>query len=523
MRIRTGRLLRAMCALVALTIICCGVQTAAEGGTTVYASTFTAGVDGWFARGAQQVYRTTEATLRVTGRESDWHSPGRYFELVTGTEYTLSAEVYQDEADSAEFMISVAHSAGGIESYENLARGTVSKGKWTRIEGKWKAGQFDSYVLYVETLGAPTLNFEMRDFRVSAPLGSPTPQPTEPPMVIEEVKDIPSLKEAYAGKFDFGMAAVPQDLANLKLRNLMKEQCAILTPGNELKPDYVIDIEASKKLAAEDETAVAIRLDSAKALLTFASKEGIKVHGHVLVWHSQTPKAFFREGYDVNKPYVSREVMLGRLENYIRQLLTGLEEEYPGVIVSWDVVNEAIDDGTGKLRDSEWKKVVGDDFVRQAFAFARKYAPEGVKLYYNDYNTPETTKLNGIIRLLEEIIPDGTIDGYGFQMHYTVGYPSLLKINTALKKITALGLRIRVSELEIGVTKNTQSEFEAQARRYSQIMKLLLSYADSLEAVQVWGVTDGNSWRRSEYPLLFSVKGYPQPAFWAVLDPDSVQ
>ena len=122
----------------------------------------------------------------------------------------------------------------------------------------------------------------------------------------EDMLSIPSLKEAYAGKFDFGMAVVPQDLANLKLRNLMKEQCAILTPGNELKPDYVIDVEASKKLAEKDETAVAVKLDSAKALLTFASKEGIKVHGHVLVWHSQTPKAFFREGYDVNRPYVSR-------------------------------------------------------------------------------------------------------------------------------------------------------------------------------------------------------------------------
>ena len=108
-------------------------------------------------------------------------------------------------------------------------------------------------------------------------------------------------------------------------------------------------------------------------------------------------------------------------------------------------------------------------------------------------------KLGGIIRLLEEIIPDGTIDGYGFQMHYTVGYPSLLKINTALKKITDLGIKIRVSELDIGVTSNTQSEFEAQARRYAQIMKLLLNYSDSLEAVQIWGITDANSWRRSEY------------------------
>ena len=40
-----------------------------------------------------------------------------------------------------------------------------------------------------------------------------------------------------------------------------------------------------------------------------------------------------------------------------------LQENYPGVVVSWDVVNEAIDDGTAKLRVSNWTKVVGDDFV----------------------------------------------------------------------------------------------------------------------------------------------------------------
>ena len=114
----------------------------------------------------------------------------------------------------------------------------------------------------------------------------------------------------------------------------------------------------------------------------------------MLVWHSQTPEAFFHEGYDTTKPLVSREVMLGRLENYIRAVLTETEEKYPGVIVSWDVVNEAIDDGTNWLRaGSNWVKVIGEDFVSKAFEFARKYAAEGVLLYYNDYNTAYPGKL----------------------------------------------------------------------------------------------------------------------------------
>ena len=68
--------------------------------------------------------------------------------------------------------------------------------------------------------------------------------------------------------------------------------------------------------------------------------------------------------------------MLARMENYIREVLKQTEEMYPGVIVSWDVVNEAIDDGTNRLRASNWTRTIGQDFVVRAFEFARKYAPE---------------------------------------------------------------------------------------------------------------------------------------------------
>ena len=43
----------------------------------------------------------------------------------------------------------------------------------------------------------------------------------------------------------------------------------------------------------------------------------IRIRGHVLVWHSQTPEWFFHENYDISQPYVDKDTMNRRLEWYI--------------------------------------------------------------------------------------------------------------------------------------------------------------------------------------------------------------
>ena len=490
----------------------------ADGAVKVYQSSFGAGNDDWYGRGAS-VFHTTEGTLQTTGRSSDWNSPGRNFELIEGGKYELSVDVRQTAVDSANFMISIAHSKDGAESYENLGRGTAKKDEWTTITGSYEAGAFDQYVLYVETTGAPTLEYEIRNFTVIAPEGLPEAKATAAPMVIEAVENLASLKDAYAGKFDFGAAAPSMAFRDLNLMKLMAEQFSILTPENEMKPDAVLDVAASKKLAAEDETAVAVRFDAAKPLLDYAVKNGIKVHGHTLVWHNQTPEAFFHEGYDTGKALVTRDVMLGRLENYIKAVMDYLKENYPGVVVSWDVVNEAIDDGTKWLRTtSNWYKVVGEDFVARAFEYARKYAEEGTLLYYNDYNTAYAGKREGIIKLLKQLQEEGNIDGYGFQMHHSVGEPPLGNIQMSVRDIAQLGLKLRVSELDVGIGNRTEESYMKQKDLYKAIMELLLKYSDQVEAVQVWGVTDPMSWRRDKYPLLFDGNMNPKPAFYGVLE-----
>ena len=284
-------------------------------------------------------------------------------------------------------------------------------------------------------------------------------------------EDLPSLKDIYSGKFDFGAAAPRSAFEHSQLRDLIRNQFSILTPENELKPNFVVDWAESEKMVREtgDETAVVIHLDNARPLLDFAKENGIKVHGHVLVWHNETKDEFFHEGFDVSAPLLNREKMLGRLENYIKELMNLLDSEYPGLIVSWDVVNEAIDDGSHTLRKSLWFETIGEDYVERAFELARKYAPKEAFLYYNDYNTAYPGKLKGILQLLEKLQAEGNIDGYGFQMHHRVLEPGMTMLRNAVKAVAATGLKLRVSELDVGVSNN----MEAQLKNRQRNMRML--------------------------------------------------
>ncbi len=502
-----------------------GMAAFAETADPLYLSDFSADADGWVARsaGSASVSLLDEGALRIVGRDSDWNSPGRDFDLVPGGRYVFSVQARQDQQDEARFMVSVAHTADGVESYENLAFATAKRGEWTELSGEYVAGNYSRFVLYVETTGAPSLDFDIRDFRLEAPDGEPELAPTPVPMEIPEVEGMPSLKEIYADRFDIGTCAGGWIGSRDDYQEFVKAQFSIVTPENELKPDSVLDVAASQEKAAEDDTAVAVHFDAVKPILDFASASGIKVHGHVLVWHNQTPEAFFHEGYQADAPLVSREVMLARLENYIAQVMAFMDENYPGVVVSWDVVNEAVDDATGQLRDSMWLQVVGEDYLARAFELARKYAPEGTLLYYNDYNTAYQPKQDGIVKLLEELMAEGSIDGYGFQMHNAAASPTIEELTNAVERVAALGLRLRVSELDITVDANDEPSFTTQAQVYAGVMKLLSAHAEQLEAVQFWGITDSMSWRSSQYPLLFDANRNPKPAFWAVADPDSVE
>ncbi|HPJ03663.1 MAG TPA: endo-1,4-beta-xylanase [Candidatus Limiplasma sp.] len=334
-----------------------------------------------------------------------------------------------------------------------------------------------------------------------------------------ETMAYPSLKDFYAPYFDFGSAMSTKEATDTTRTDFYVAQYSIVTPENALKPENVIDVYNSSKAAKSDQGSVALHFNAAKPLLEFAMANGLKVNGHVLFWHQQTPDTFFRVDYLRSEPYVSRDVLLARMENYVRLMMAYLNEHYPGLVVSWDVVNEAIDDSTGGFRQSNYTKIIGEDWVVQAFRFARKYAPEGTLLVYNDYSVPYQPKFSGISNLLDSLLVENLVDVCGMQCHYQLSTPSIAQFRFAIEKIIAKGLKIRVTELDILVDDNSAASFQKQAVRYTELMKVLLKYSDSVLAVQTWGTYDTQSWKSGSFPLLFNGDGSAKPAFYALTDP----
>ncbi len=154
-----------------------------------YTSDFSIGTNGWYGRGATVLI--TKEGLYVAGRTATWNSPGRPFSLTPGATYDISVEVFQNRLDTGRFILSVEHAVAGVTSYENLAFGDVPKGEWVTLSTTWTAGDFDTYILYVEG-GEKDTPFTIRNFVLtgSAPAPLVAEEPREPfimPATTEEM------------------------------------------------------------------------------------------------------------------------------------------------------------------------------------------------------------------------------------------------------------------------------------------------------------------------------------------------
>lgn len=339
-----------------------------------------------------------------------------------------------------------------------------------------------------------------------------------------------TLKESYP--FAVGVAINANQAAGLDSRAdpVVKREFNSISPENDLKWERIHPMPDRYDFSGADR------------YVAFGVTNGMFTVGHVLVWHSQTPDWVFR---DANGQLLTRDALLKRMRDHIFTVVG----RYKGRINAWDVVNEAIADDGG-LRQSMWYKIIGEDYVAKAFAYAHEADPQA-ELIYNDYNLENPVKRRTAIALLKSLKAEGVpVTTVGLQGHYILDWPDLKQLDDAISDFAALGLKTAVTELDIDVlprgdtaktadvnvrmTNNSSMNPYAnglpadieklQSDRYAGIFAICLKYRKSVDRVTIWGVTDADTWHndwpmkgRTAYSLLFDRAGRPKPAYFAIL------
>jgi endo-1,4-beta-xylanase len=288
---------------------------------------------------------------------------------------------------------------------------------------------------------------------------------------------------------------------DLSYAQTLAREFNIAVPGNAMKFGPLRPSRAQFSFAAAD------------AIVDFAQSHAMKMRGHVLVWHNQNPRWLTNGSF-------SRAEISQILKEHIQTVVT----RYRGRIYAWDVVNEAIDDNS-KRRETFWSNALGEDYIQQAFLWAREADPDA-KLFYNDYGGealgPKSDAIYGLLRNLKA--RNAPVDGIGLQSHFlNERPPSMVDVAANMRRLAALGLEIHVTELDVRMPlPPTGQKLQKQAEIYRDYLSACLSLG-SCKAFLTWGLTDKYSWIPGRYAgmgaaLPFDELYKPKPAYGALFD-----
>lgn len=250
----------------------------------------------------------------------------------------------------------------------------------------------------------------------------------------------------------------------------------------------------------------------ADQIVDFAKQNNQRVYGHTLVWHSQTPG--WVQGLGA-----------GEMDTAMREHINAVLGRYGDDVEVWDVANEVIGDNA-QLRNSFWLQTLGEDYIANAFEYARQADPDA-ELCLNDYSIDGiNAKSDAYYQLAQDLLARGVpLTCMGFQAHLILGQvPSDMQQN--LQRFADLGLDVYVTELDIRMDLNggapTQQQLAQQAEDYRSVVEACLG-VERCKGLTTWGVHDASSWVPDQFPgqgapLMWDDNYQQKPAYTAVHD-----
>jgi GH35 family endo-1,4-beta-xylanase/peptidoglycan/xylan/chitin deacetylase (PgdA/CDA1 family) len=327
----------------------------------------------------------------------------------------------------------------------------------------------------------------------------------------EPADKLPPLRAAYANQFLMGNIMSPGERESPRF-GVLSRHFDIITAENAMKP---ASLQREKGV---------FTFEQADLMVDAVLAGGLKMHGHTLAWHQQSPDWMNHEGISRNEA----------IENLVTHVKT-VAGHFRGRVISWDVLNEAIIDNPpnptdwrASLRQSPWYKAIGPEYVEILFRAAREADPEA-GLYYNDYNLDNQNKALAVFTMIRELNEKNPkaggrplVDGVGMQGHYRLN-TNTDNVRLSLERFISLGLEVSITELDIQAgadSKLTDRQLLEQGVVYARLFTIFRDYADRIGRVTFWGLDDGASWRSVASPCLFDRELRAKPAFYAVLDPE---
>lgn len=441
------------------------------------------------------------------------------------------------------------------ENFPKLFDKKVESGKWFKVNTHITIHLAGKRQLYISggVLNKENLTIYIKNFNLKISGEGLTKNAAKP----VSWTDAPAIKEAYKDIFDyFGLCvSYNNNFREPLLQKGLPYQADAVTMENEFKPDFIFAWAKPGRLTqfkGEDGKFYDVPGDipnfkQMDSILSDMKKLGLKLRGHVLVWHSQTPAWFFQKNYGLKgeTELVSPAEMNARLEWYIKTVLEHTaewEKKNNGgkhMVFAWDVVNEAASDNaseTNFLRDehsSKWFEIYRNErFIVNAFRYANKYAPKDVELVYNDYGCASPMKNKAICKIIDAIkaAPDARIDAVGMQTHIGIN-DSVDNFEKAVKNFLAKNLNVQITEMDVA---NGKTSYNAMKLKdvYKTYFEMFIRNRKApakkgIEGVTLWGVRDEWTWLNgmennkgyTQYPLLFRGKTYEcKPAFFGVLE-----
>lgn len=300
----------------------------------------------------------------------------------------------------------------------------------------------------------------------------------------------PALKDA-TNTFSVGMA-VKSNLLDGEHGDILVREFNNLTAEFEMKMNIMYPTEGTYDFTAAD------------AIVNYGIDNNMDIHGHTLIWHNATPEWVENfSGTDLE------------FETMIKDYITTVMTRYSGKVRSWDVVNEAVEDGSNQLRNSVFRRRMGDDFISKCYQFARDADPN-VLLFYNDYNiTFDAGKQAAMFAIVDDLDSKNLIDGVGAQMHISYDFPSAAQIRSVVNGTVSRGLKMHFAELDVranpnnDITSLTTTRAREQQNKVREVVEIYDAIPDANKfALTVWGIRDNETWLidfwgQPDWPLLY--------------------